>query len=38
MEHSIALITGTTSWLGYAAARSLAGVQETAAQLAAQEP
>jgi len=36
MEHSIALITGTTSGLGYAAARSLAGVQETAAQLAAE--
>jgi NADP-dependent 3-hydroxy acid dehydrogenase YdfG len=36
MEHSIALITGTTSWLGYAAARSLTGVQETAAQLAAE--
>ncbi len=51
MEHSIALITGTTSGLGYAAARmlavqgwheiivtgrSLAGAQETAAQLAAE--
>ena len=51
MEHSIALITGTTSGLGYAAARTLAGegwreiiitgrslarVQETAAQLAAE--
>ena len=36
MEHSTALITGTTSGLGYAAARSLAGVQETAAQLAAE--
>src|ERR1700759_130410 len=51
MEHSIALVTGTTSGLGYAAAsllagegwreivitgRSLARVQETAAQLAAQ--
>ena len=51
MEHSIALVTGTTSGLGYAAAsmlatkgcrqvivtgRSLAGVQETAAQLAAE--
>jgi len=51
MEHSIALITGTTSGLGYAAAgtlaregwreiivtgRSLARVQETAAQLAAE--
>src|SRR5271169_6448243 len=51
MEHSIALITGTTSGLGYAAARMLAGqgwreiivtgrslarVQETAAQLAAE--
>ena len=50
MEHSIALVTGTTSGLGYAAARALAGkgwreiivtgrslarVQETAAQLAA---
>ena len=50
MEHSIALVTGTTSGLGYAAAsmldikgyrqvivtgRSLARVQETAAQLAA---
>ena len=49
MKHSIALITGTTSGLGYAAARTLAGegwreiivtgrslarVQETAAQLA----
>ena len=49
MEHSIALVTGTTSGLGYAAARllamegyrpvivtgrSLARVQETAAQLA----
>ena len=49
MEHSIALVTGTTSGLGYAAARALAGegwreiivtgrslarVQETAAQLA----
>src|SRR5579862_5935918 len=49
MEHSIALVTGTTSGLGYAAARmlaiegyrqvivtgrSLAQVQETAAQLA----
>jgi NAD(P)-dependent dehydrogenase (short-subunit alcohol dehydrogenase family) len=51
MEHSIALVTGTTSGLGYAAAsmlatkgyrhviitgRSLAGVQEAAAQLAAE--
>jgi NAD(P)-dependent dehydrogenase (short-subunit alcohol dehydrogenase family) len=51
MEHSIALVTGTTSGLGYAAAsmlatkgyrqvivtgRSLAGVQETATQLAAE--
>ncbi len=51
MEHSIALVTGTTSGLGYAAAsmlankgyrqvivtgRSLAGVQESAAQLAAE--
>ena len=51
MEHSIALITGTTSGLGYAAAsmlaakgyrqvivtgRSLARVQQTAAQLAAE--
>jgi len=51
MERSIALVTGTTSGLGYAAARmlattgyrqvivtgrSLAGVQETAAQLAAE--
>src|SRR5271166_5224746 len=51
MEHSIALVTGTTSGLGYAAARtlagegwreiivtgrSLAGVKETAAQLAAE--
>src|SRR5271154_1662527 len=36
MEHSIALITGTTSGLGYAAAHSLAGVRETAAQLAAE--
>src|SRR5258707_13152433 len=36
MEHSIALITGTTSGLGYAAARSLAPIQETAAQLAAE--
>src|SRR5208282_40673 len=51
MEHSIALVTGTTSGLGYAAAsilaikvyrqvivtgRSLAQVQETAAQLAAE--
>jgi len=51
MEHSIALVTGTTSGLGYAAARTLAGegwreiivtgrslarVQETAAQLAAE--
>jgi NADP-dependent 3-hydroxy acid dehydrogenase YdfG len=36
MEHSIALITGTTSGFGYAAARSLARVQETAAQLAAE--
>ena len=49
MEHSIALVTGTTSGLGYAAARllaikgyrqvivtgrSLARIQETAAQLA----
>ena len=49
MEHSIALVTGTTSGLGYAAAsmlaakdyhqviitgRSLAAIQETAAQLA----
>ena len=25
MEHSIALVTGTTSGLGYAAARTLAG-------------
>ena len=51
MEHSIALVTGTTSGLSYAAAsmldikghsqviitgRSLARVQETAAQLAAE--
>src|SRR5271156_1634703 len=51
MGHSIALVTGTTSGLGYAAARtlaqegwgeiivtgrSLARVQETAAQLAAE--
>src|SRR6202142_2792694 len=51
MRHSIALVTGTTSGLGYAAAsmlaaegcrqvivtgRSLARVQETAAQLAAE--
>src|SRR6185295_9082504 len=51
MGHSIALVTGTTSGLGYAAAsmlaaegcrqvivtgRSLAGVRETAAQLAAE--
>ena len=51
MEHSIALVTGTTSGLGYAAARTLAGegwreiivtgrslarVQQTAAQLAAE--
>ena len=51
MEHSIALVTGATSGLGYAAARtlaeegwreiivtgrSLAQVQETAAQLAAE--
>jgi NADP-dependent 3-hydroxy acid dehydrogenase YdfG len=51
MKHSIALVTGTTSGLGYAAARmlaaegwreiivtgrSLAQVQETAAQLAAE--
>ena len=51
MEHSIALVTGTTSGLGYAAARALAGegwreiivtgrslarVQETATQLAAE--
>ena len=51
MKHSIALVTGTTSGLGYAAAsmlaskgysqvivtgRSLAAVQETAAQLAAE--
>jgi len=51
MEHSIALVTGTTSGLGYAAARALAGegwreiivtgrslarVQETVAQLAAE--
>ena len=51
MGHSIALVTGTTSGLGYAAARILAGegwreiiatgrslarVQETAAQLAAE--
>jgi NADP-dependent 3-hydroxy acid dehydrogenase YdfG len=51
MEHSIALVTGTTSGLGHAAARllaiegyrqvivtgrSLARVQETAAQLAAE--
>jgi NADP-dependent 3-hydroxy acid dehydrogenase YdfG len=35
MEHSITLTTGTTSGLGYAAARSLARVQEMAAQLAA---
>ena len=51
MEHSIALVTGTTSGLGHAAARllaiegyrqvivtgrSMARVQETAAQLAAE--
>jgi NAD(P)-dependent dehydrogenase (short-subunit alcohol dehydrogenase family) len=51
MEHSIALVTGTTSGLGYEAARmlaaegcrqvivtgrSLAGIQKTAAQLAAE--
>jgi len=51
MEHSIALVSGTTSGLGYAAARALAGegwreiivtgrslarVEETAAQLAAE--
>lgn len=51
MKHAIALVTGTTSGLGYAAARTLAGegwrsiivtgrslarVQETAAQLAAE--
>ncbi len=51
MEHSIALVTGATSGLGYAAARTLVGegwrevivtgrslarVQETAAQLAAE--
>jgi NADP-dependent 3-hydroxy acid dehydrogenase YdfG len=51
MKHSIALVTGATSGLGYAAARTLAGegwretivtgrslarVQETAAQLAAE--
>ncbi|KAK1756418.1 hypothetical protein QBC47DRAFT_444938 [Echria macrotheca] len=51
MEHSIALVTGSTSGLGYAAAlvlaregwrevivtgRSLAGIKETAAQLAAE--
>jgi len=51
MSHSIALVTGATSGLGYAAARALAGegwreivvtgrslarVQETAAQLAAE--
>jgi NAD(P)-dependent dehydrogenase (short-subunit alcohol dehydrogenase family) len=51
MEHTIALVTGTTSGLGYAAAsmlatkgygqiivtgRTLAGVQQTAAQLAAE--
>ena len=51
MEHSIALVTGTTSGLGYAAAsllatkgyrqvvvtgRSLAGVHNTAARLAAE--
>jgi NAD(P)-dependent dehydrogenase (short-subunit alcohol dehydrogenase family) len=51
MTHSVALVTGTTSGLGYAAARALAGegwrqiivtgrslarVQETAAQLAAE--
>ena len=51
MEHSIALVTGTTAGLGYAAAgmlatkgyrqiiitgRSLAGVQKTVAQLAAE--
>src|SRR5579864_2478012 len=51
MEHSIALVTGTTSGVGYAAARllatkgyrqvivtgrSLARVQETAAQLTAE--
>ena len=53
MEHSIALVTGTTSGLGHAAARmlaaegyrevivtgrSLARVQETAAELADREP
>ncbi len=52
MKHSIALVTGATSGLGYAAARtlaeqdwreiivtgrSLARVQETVAQLAAEE-
>ena len=36
MEHSIALITGTNSGLGYAAGLSLARAQETAAQLAAE--
>ena len=36
MEHSIALTTGSTSGLGYAAARSLARVQETAVQFAAE--
>src|SRR5271168_2811758 len=51
MKHTLALVTGTTSGLGYAAARtlavegwreiivtgrSLAGVQQTAAQLAAE--
>ena len=51
MEHSIALVTGATSGLGYAAARllagegwheiivtgrSLAGAQQAAAQLAAE--
>jgi NADP-dependent 3-hydroxy acid dehydrogenase YdfG len=36
MGHSIALVTGTTSGLGYAAGLSLARVRETAAQLAAE--
>jgi hypothetical protein len=36
MKHSIALVTGTTSGLGYAAARMLARVQETASQLEAE--